>query len=121
MSHDAILNQAILFDVPGHAVIATLTDGCIVFWNEHAGSLFGWTREEVVGRNILEVTPAAGAAERAEEIMAKLRVGETWTGEFVLRTKNGTDFTAFVTDLPVRDTDGNLIGIVGVTRRTDDG
>jgi hypothetical protein len=48
-------------------------------------------------------------------IMERLRRGETWSGEFPVRRRDGTEFTALVTDAPVRAADGTLIGVIGVS------
>src|SRR5204862_7869021 len=40
--------------------------------------------------------------------------GGSWEGPFRVRRKDGTVFTVFVKDSPIRD-DGRLIGIVGVS------
>jgi PAS domain S-box-containing protein len=108
--------HAELFDIPGHAVIGTTIDGKIVYWSDYASKLFGWQRSEVLGRDIMTITPAASTVAQAEQIMKILRSGEPWSGDFRLRRSDGVEFDARVTDLPVRDDDGQLIGIVGVSR-----
>ncbi len=47
--------------------------------------------------------------------MNKLRAGESWSGEFVLQKRDGTTFPAHVSDSPVHDPSGGLIGIVGIS------
>jgi PAS domain S-box-containing protein len=107
--------RAQLLDSVGQAVIATDIDGRILYWNPAARELYGWSAEEVLGRSILEVTPAETTQEQAAEIMACLRAGQTWTGEFPVRRKDGTTFLAMVTDTAVRDARGSLVGVVGVS------
>jgi len=107
--------QAHLLDVIGQAVIATDLQGGIIYWNHFAETLYGWSSEEAIGRNILELTPAPPSAEKAAEIMEQLRQGKSWTGEFLVQRRDGTSFTAMVTDSPIFDTQGRLIGIIGVS------
>lgn len=107
--------QAHLLDVIGQAVIATDLRGGIIYWNHFAEKLYGWSSEEAIGRDILEMTPALSSAEQAAEIMRKLGKGETWSGEFLVRRRDGTSFMAMVTDSPVYDQEGRLIGIIGVS------
>ncbi|MFW5933043.1 MAG: PAS domain S-box protein [Candidatus Hadarchaeota archaeon] len=107
--------QAQLLDQVENAVIATDLDGKITYWNEKAEELYGWSEEEVIGENILDVTPSMVSKENAENIMEMLVGGERWSGEFQVQRKDGTEFPAIVTDSPIYDEDGNLIGIVGVT------
>ena len=107
--------QSRLLNAVGQAVITVDVDGNVLYWNEAARELYGWSSEEVMGRRLREFVIWEGFWERAEEIMSALRVGRSWTGEFVLHRKDGTTFPALVTDTPVRDEEGNLIAIIGVS------
>ena len=53
-----------------------------------------------------------------ETILDTLREGHPWSGEFQVRGKSGARFDARVTDIPVHDKAGTMIGIVGISRRT---
>ncbi|MDC4224975.1 MAG: PAS domain S-box protein [Candidatus Manganitrophus sp.] len=65
---------------------------------------------------MLEITPAFSSAEQAAEIMEELRKGrEAWRGEFLVRRRDGTAFTAMVTNSPMFDEAGRIIGIIGVS------
>src|SRR4051812_16034916 len=68
----------ILQSVP-HSVIVTAPNGTINYWNRGAEAMFGWPAEEVLGQNILTVTPSASMAESAADILAQLRAGATWS------------------------------------------
>jgi PAS domain S-box-containing protein len=104
----------ILQSVP-HSVIVTALDGTISYWNRGAEALFGWSAREVLGQNILTLTPSEAVVESAADIMAQLRAGAIWSGEFALRRRDGTPFDAWVTDAPIAGPDGTLLGIVGIT------
>jgi PAS domain S-box-containing protein len=106
-------------DEPGKAVIATDPQGRIVFWDEDAEALYGWTRDEVLGKDVLEVTPSELSRAEAAAIMTALRAGESWSGRFIVRDKQGRRFLAQVTDTPVHDAAGGLIGIVGLSHRIE--
>jgi PAS domain S-box-containing protein len=114
-SEERIRFQLRLLDAVGQAVIAVDLDGNVLYWNGAAQELYGWSSEEVMGRRLREFVVWEGSWERAEEIMSALRVGRSWSGEFVLRRKDGTTFPAMVTDTPIHDELGNLIGIIGVS------
>ena len=107
--------QARLLDASGQAVIATDLQGKIIYWTRAAEELYGWSKEEVMGRSILEVTPSEDHLERAEEIMSAFMAGRNWSGEFEVRRKDGTTFSAMVTDTPVHDEEGNLVAIISVS------
>src|SRR5918998_1401517 len=107
--------QAGLLDAVGQAVIATDLQGRITYWNHQAEDLYGFSAEEMRGRSIMEITPSEEELERADEIMSELRAGKSWSGEFLVRRKDGTSFASMVTDTPVHDEGGELIGIIGVS------
>ena len=107
--------QSRLLDAVGQAVIVTDLQGAISYWNRFAEQLYGWPAQEVLGRSIVDVTPSEGFRERADEIMAELKAGKSWSGEFLVRRRDGTSFPAMVTDTPVYDEAGRLVGIIGVS------
>ncbi len=76
--------------------------------------LYGWSRDEAVGRHIGELTVPPESQRDAEQILAALANGESWQGSFRVRRKDGTGFTAYVKNSPIRDGD-ELIGVVGVS------
>lgn len=112
---ESILGYADLFDTPQQAVIGTDESGAIVYWSRTATAMYGWKEPEVLGRNILDVTPTNASRETADEIMSHLRRGRSWTGIFNVRHRDGSELTVEVRDLPVRDGAGRLVGIVGVS------
>jgi PAS domain S-box-containing protein len=99
----------------GHAVIATDLGGRIVRWNAAAERLYGWTAKEILGRNIADVTVSEAGQERGDDIMRSLREGNPWSGGFTVVRKDGSTFSALVTDVGVRTDDGRLAGIVGAS------
>ncbi|MBR9989913.1 MAG: PAS domain S-box protein [Gemmatimonadetes bacterium] len=107
--------QARLLDAVGQAVIATDLEGRVLYWNQAAVDLYGWTQAEAIGRNVTEVTPSLGSRAFAEEIMLSLSRGQAWSGEIELCDRDGVCFPALVTNAPMFDEDGRLISIVGLS------
>ena len=97
------------------AVIATDVAGSICYWNEGAERLYGWSAEEVLGRNVTDVTPAEEVRASADGILSALATGHSYRGEFKVRRRDGTSFIATVVDTPVRGDTGELVGVVGVS------
>ncbi len=114
-AEEAIRFQARLLDTVEQAVIATDLDGIVIYWNQFAQKLFGWTAQEAVGRQIIELTTPEMMAEQALEIMSQLRQGKSWTGEFKVQRRDGTTFPAQIINSPISDPEGKLIGIIGVS------
>src|SRR5687767_2829952 len=49
------VDAALILDTSHEAFVAMGVDGRVVAWNRAAEHLFGWTRDEVVGRELAEV------------------------------------------------------------------
>ena len=99
-----------------HAVIATDPGGTIVYWSSTAESVYGWPASETLGRNIVDITPTNNTVDEAMHIMEQLRRGESWSGDFILRHRDGRPIYGHVTDVPVLH-ENVVIGIVGLSRQ----
>ena len=60
------------------AVIGTDLAGTVKLWNPAAQRLYGWSRADVAGRPITEITVGPDDAEVAERIMASVRSIGSW-------------------------------------------
>src|SRR3990170_3089796 len=107
--------QAELLNAAGQTVIATDKDARITYWNSAAEELHGWSEAEMKGQNIVDVTPAETSREQAADILNRLIAGEYWSGEFLAKRRDGTAFPAIVTDAPITNDKGEVIGIIGVS------
>jgi PAS domain S-box-containing protein len=116
VADEQIRFQARLLDAVEEAVIATDLDGKVLYWNRFAEELYGWPSDEAVGRNIMELNGAPESEADARGIMEALQSGESWSGEMVLSRRDKSKFTALVTDSPIRDASGRLVGVVGASR-----
>jgi PAS domain S-box-containing protein len=114
---ERIIAAARLHDDGGdHAVIATDDAGKIVYWSNTAESVYGWPASETLGRNIVDITPTNSTVDEAMRIMEQLRQGEPWSGDFILRHRDGRPIYGHVTDVPVLH-ENVVIGIVGLSRQ----
>jgi len=115
LAEEAASFQSHLLDTVEQAVIATDLSGTIIYWNRYAERLYGWPAAEIIGRNIIEVTPSHAAQEQAAEIISRLRAGDSWSGEFTVQSRDGSTFQAFITDTPFYNSEGTMLGIVGAS------
>jgi PAS domain S-box-containing protein len=109
-----------LLDSVRQATIATDLSGRVIYWNRFAETLYGWSPEEAVGRNSIDLMVPIEGKPAAEEIMQQLRAGHVWNGEFVMQRRDGTSFPAEVTTSPILDHDNQLVGIIGVSNDITD-
>jgi hypothetical protein len=77
--------------------------------------LYGYTPAEALGHNCVELLCSESTFPVASRIVARLCLGESWTGQFPLRKKSGEIFNAIVTNTPLYDDGGTLVGVIGVT------
>jgi PAS domain S-box-containing protein len=120
---EAVVIAAEAIDTGVEAVIATDSDGTILYWSAGAERLYGWRAVEALDRNVVDVTRGSQSPADAERIMRALIAGQSWSGEFIVHHKDGTPIPVHVTDVPVMS-DGVVAGIVGtsrVLRRVEDG
>ena len=101
------------------AVIATDLAGTVTHWSAgEAERLYGWSRTEVIGRPITELTVGPEDTRVAENIMDCVRRTGRWEGEFWVRRRDETTFLASVREAMIADEHGSLIGLVGVSGRS---
>ena len=112
---DRIQMQARMLDAVGDAVIAADTHNKIIYWNDAATKTYGWRPEEAIGRDLIEVATPEISQKQAREIAARIAKGGTWTGEFVVKHRDGHEFPIYANDAPVFDDDGRLIAIIGAS------
>jgi PAS domain S-box-containing protein len=107
--------QAKLLNVIGQAVIVTDPAGTVTWINRAAEDLYGWSEKETVGRDILDVTVPQMSHKQAEDIMAQLSKDKSWSGDFLVQHRDGTIFPAQVDNSVIRDDEGRVIGIIGIS------
>ena len=100
-------------------MIATDIQGRILYWNRFAEQLYGWPAAAVVGRHILDVTPAGVSQAQAAELMSALQRGEHWSGEFWVQHRDGRRFLAEVSDSLIVDGHGQVVGIEIVPEKVE--
>lgn len=107
--------QAKLLASVGQSVIATDDKGLITYWNKAAEKMYGWSSDEAVGRNIIEVIPKDQSKTEADNVMKTLLSGDSWEGAFEAEHRDGSCFPVFEIDTPIINDKGGLTGIIGVS------
>jgi PAS domain S-box-containing protein len=103
--HEQLLNAV------GQAVIASNLDGKINYWNKAAEHMYGWSADEVLGRDIFEIT---ASLDDRRHMIGEPGAGGSFSGEFLVQRRDGTGFPAHVTTTPIVDSEGAIIGLVGI-------
>ena len=107
--------QVQVLDNVAQAVVATDLAMTVQYWNHAAKQLYGWSSAEAVGRNAFELISPQASYEQGQAIMAALRLGQSWRGEYLVQDRYGRIFPVDAADSPFFAQDGTLIGIIGVS------
>ena len=119
-SNEAVLARlAAVVASSDDAIVSTDTDGVITTWNDAAGRLFGYRKDEVLGRPATALT-APGRADEIERSLERLRRLEQTRCESQALVKDGTLIEVGVTAFPVADRAGRLIGYSAIVRDITD-
>jgi PAS domain S-box-containing protein len=85
----ALQSQATFLDMASDAILAWNLNGPIVYWNQGAERLYGFSRREALGRVNHELL-ATQHVQGLDAILKPLLKHGEWTGELIHRTKQGT-------------------------------
>lgn len=108
--------QTLIPDLIQQAIIVTDINGTVIYWNHHATAVYGWLREEVLGKNVMDFIATDLSYTEGIAIMEELKSGRSWSGEYMVKHKDQHTFKVYVHDSPLYDEAGNVTGIIGVSR-----
>ena len=97
------------------AIISLSTDGMIETWNPGAERLYGHSAQDAVGQHAPTLV-AADAVERESLLRTVVETGSTVQVESQDVHRDGGVIDVSVTDSPIRDPDGRVIGIARTAR-----
>jgi len=98
------------------AIIGKTLDGVITDWNAAATQLFGYTAEEMTGRNVAELVPPDRQAELAD-ILDRVRKGEPVHHLDTQRIrKDGHLIDVALSVSPIKNASGTVVGAATLAR-----
>ncbi|MGY4623525.1 PAS domain S-box protein [Bradyrhizobium sp. USDA 4486] len=98
------------------AIITKSLDGTITTWNSAAERVFGYSADEAIGRSIDIIMPEDQRDEVAENL-ARTRNGEVIDQQETVRLhKSGQPIDVVLSQVPLRSSDGKIIGASKVAR-----
>ncbi|HWW17575.1 MAG TPA: PAS domain S-box protein [Candidatus Saccharimonadales bacterium] len=87
-AEEQLRRQASLLDQAFDAVLVWERDGTIIFWNQGAVRMYGFSTNEAIGRVSHELLQTS-AAEGLEQVFQKLTVKGSWEGELAHTRSDG--------------------------------
>ncbi len=110
---DQLRIQAALLDDIDVGVVTTDLAQMVTYWNRGAESIYGWTREEVVGRPVPQaLVPAGGLLQRITDGLDA--VGH-WEGEIDVVRRDGTTVPVELRSRVTVDADGLATGVISAS------
>jgi len=100
---------ASIVEFSDEAVGSVTLDGTITRWNKSAEALFGYTADEIIGKNASVLEPP-GCRDEGSHTLAKAGNGAGRSCETVRLSKDGRRIDVTVTVSPIRDSDGEIVG-----------
>jgi PAS domain S-box-containing protein len=101
--------QAELLDLAHDAIFVRAWDGTIRYWSQGAAEMYGWTREEAMGRIAHELLRTVFSVPLAE-IQAQVQREGRWQGEMLQTRRDGQQLTVASRWALRRDPDGRPAG-----------
>ncbi len=91
---DALRRQAELLELAHDAIVVRGPEGTITFWNRGAEALYGWPREQALGRVSSDLLQTQ-FAEGLDAVLEEIRGAGYWEGELVHQRRDGSTLTVF--------------------------
>ncbi len=99
------------------SIIVTNLQGKIIFWNEGAGLLFGYSAEEMLGETPALLYPELEQKQLAHDL-EQIMKGNDYIGVWKGRRKDGSTVWLDIKTTLLRDTKGKAIGYIGIATDT---
>jgi PAS domain S-box-containing protein len=98
------------------AIIAKTLEGRIMSWNQASEQMFGFSGLEIIGRSVYLLIPEDRVAE-TRTMMARLAAGGSVEHFETARVrKDGTRIAVSISESPIRDEDGMVVGVSTIAR-----
>jgi PAS domain S-box-containing protein len=107
---------AMAVEQAAETVVITDTHGTILYANPAFEKTSGYTRAEALGQNPRVLKSGKHDAEFYRRMWEVLEHGETWSGHFINKRKDGVFYEEEATISPVRDDTGTIVNFVAVKR-----
>ena len=112
-AEEEIKFQADLLNRVGQAILMVDNNQIIRFWNNGAEKLYGWTKEQALGRNVAEFL-GGGLPDGVDIVKEKLMAGETWSAEFSAKKRDGSFVPIILNRTPIFNEKGVFVGAASI-------
>ncbi len=99
------IEQARWLDLANDAIFVRTDEERISYWNQGAERLYGWTKEEALGRSTHELLRT-----RFPVSLSEIQKTDHWEGELLQVKRDGSEITIASRWTPLRDREGKFAG-----------
>lgn len=103
-----------IFSHMQEAIIVTDLDGNIIDWNPASETMFGYTRERILGQHTNILTENPDGAPLKQNYKTILKNGDVWTGEYEFVREDRSKGIASTVFALLRNDQGEAYGTVGL-------
>lgn len=99
------------------AIYSVAPDGTVVSWNKGAENFYGYTHDEIIGKNISLLSGDQANAGIHEKLIAKVKTGKTIKNyELKQHNKYGAKISVSLTKSPILNEKGEVVAISDVVK-----
>jgi PAS domain S-box-containing protein len=113
-SEEQLRKLSLAVEQSPESIVITNLQASIEYVNEAFLQNTGYERDEVIGKNPRILQSPRTPKRTYEEMWQTLDQGQTWTGVFHNRRKDGSEFVEFAIITPIRKADGRITHYVAV-------
>ena len=115
-TEEGLRQQALTFQNMHDSVVITDLERRVMDWNPAAERMFGYSRQEALGKPVEVLQKPEEATALTAKITEEIRREGRWSGEITFVRKDGTEGVSETVIVPLLDRQGRLIATIGVNR-----
>ena len=119
-AEEDLREHAAIVEFSQDAHITATPHGVIASWNPSAMRLFGYSAEEAIGQPISILAPPTQAEEEGAQLKEAIAGNAVGPVEVLRRCKDGSEFEAELTVVPICSANGTILSIAAVVRDITD-
>jgi len=105
--------QSQIIEQMRESVICTDMEGSITSWNQASQTLYGYQESEVIGQHVALIYPPEKQEFLLEKVIKPLQTKGSHEVEVITRRKSGEDFHSHLSLSLLKDSMGEVIGMIG--------
>ena len=124
LAHEDKVRLAAIVESSVDAIISKRIDGTVTSWNHAAELMFGYTRNEALGKTLASLIIPAEMFEEELRILGRLAMGQSIPHfETIRQRKDGTRIYVSAAVAPIRNERGEIVGasktVIDITRQKE--